>query len=138
MNYYYAIYCRGFDFYNTNGKKDKLNLRISSIVLISTLQGLNFLAVAGVIGLIHKHTYGNKWIGLTGAFFLIVMNCWLIGSDKSDTLREEYCAYSREEKRKINLIFYGYIILSILLFVGVVAIVAYYKHRFGNYDDPHL
>ena len=86
------------------------------------------------ISLLQKHTLISKWGGLTIVIVLLVFNYSLISSKKSDALREEYLLWEENKKKRFNIYFYAYLIISILLLILSLAYTAYYKNKYGNYD----
>ena len=136
MKYYYFLYCRIFDWYNTNGKKDKDTLRISALAFISLLPSLNILTVVIYTGLLHRHSYLNKWLAAAIVVFILIINLLLIPIEKSDRLRNEYVQLSISKRALINKYFYFYLVVTFLLFMATVAFVAYFKGKYGNYDHP--
>jgi hypothetical protein len=134
MNIYYSFYCRAYDWYNTTGKKSKDTLRGSAIALLSALPLLNFLTIIAYISILQHHTLINKWVGLIIAVLLLIINSKVITSKKSDMLRLEYLQWNEQKKMRLNIFFYSYLLISILLLVIVLIYTAYYKHKYGNYD----
>ncbi len=134
MKYYYYLYCRGYDWYNTTGKKDKDTLRVSSITLLSAMPSINILTAILLVCLLIRQTIISKWgaVAIYGLFF--VFNLLLISSRKSDTLRAEYQSLASDKKKQINRVFYLYLFISILFLVFMLAYTAYFKHIYGNYD----
>ena len=134
MNIYYLFYCRAYDWYNTNGKKSKDNLRGSAIILLTGMPLFNLSFGMVLTSLIIKHTPFNAVICTVLPIVLLVFNWIMISPEKSETLRNEYLQYSLYKKKQINFWFYFYIIVSMVLLISSLAFIAYYKHRFGNYD----
>lgn len=64
----------------------------------------------------------------------ITLNFLIVSVKKSDTVREEYLLLNDQLKRKINIFFYSYLIISLLLLIVVMIYTAYYKNKYGNYD----
>jgi len=63
---------------------------------------------------------------------IFIFNLLLISSKKSETLRDEYQLL--ESKKRINLVFYTYLLISIFLLVFILAYTAYFKNKYGNFD----
>lgn len=138
MNIYYSFYCRAYDWYNTTGKKSKDTLKGSAIALLSALPLINFLTVIAFLSIVQHHTLINKWIGLMAAVLLLVINSKLITSKKSDVLREEYLQWNEQKKRRFNVFFYSYLLISISMLIIVLIYTAYYKHKYGDYDLGYM
>jgi hypothetical protein len=134
MTYYQCLYCRIFNYFNFNGENDKINLRMSSFGLLSILPTVNILTVVYLISFIVKHTIINKWeaVGIDATIF--VFNLLTITTEKSDTLREEFEGFTIDKKRKINLLFYSYVMVTMILLITITGYTAYYKSKYGNYD----
>jgi hypothetical protein len=136
MNIYYTFYCRAFDWYNTNEGKNKDSLRLSAIFLITAMPNVNLVSVLIVFGVLINHTPINKWAALLLTIATLIFNLLLINSKKSDSLREEYASYDERKKKRISFYFFLYLIISAVLLLISMAYVAYYKHKYGNYDLP--
>lgn len=136
MNIYYTFYCRAFDWYNTNEKKNKDSLRLSAIFLTTAMPNVNIASLLIAVGVLINHTPISKWAALLLTIGTLIFNLLLISSKKSDSLREEYASYDGQKKKRISFYFFLYLILSVLLVAMSIAYVAYYKHKYGNYDLP--
>lgn len=134
MRFYYYLYCRIYDWYNTTGKKDKDTLRVSAIALLSGLPCFNILTVVFLISLLNQHTFINKWQGILLFGLVLGFNLLLISSMKSDALRSEYKLLPAKTKKKINISFYIYLIFSVLSLFLILGYTAYFKNKYGNYD----
>lgn len=134
MNIYYNFYCRAYDWYNTTGNKSKETLRGSSLILIAALFFINFFIVDTTFSIWIHYSYINKWGGLILMVLLIILNFLIVSVKKSDTVREEYLLMDDQLKSRINIFFYTYLIVSLLLLIIVMVYTAYYKNKYGNYD----
>ena len=134
MNLYTYFYCKAFDWYNTNGKKDNDVLRVSSIVLLSVFMALNISSVVLVISLVQRRTPVNKWGGLAMIVALYIFNFLRISSSRSEILRTEYTQLAPEVNRRWSVILISYVIVSVLLVLFLGGMIIYVKKQYGNYD----
>jgi len=136
MNLYTYFYCRAFDWYNTNGKKDKDTLRISAISLISGFMAFNILSIVVSISLVMRKTPINKWEGLLIAVALLTYNFLRISSKRSETLRNEYALVPERQNNRLKVMLTIYMVVSLIVFVSLMGLIAYVKTKYGNYDKP--
>lgn len=134
MKYYYYFYCRIYNWYNTDGKKDKDTLRVSAIALLSGLPCFNILTIIFWLSLLNKHTFINPWAGVLIFGLLFIVNLSIISSKKSVIFQNRYASLPQIIKKRINSVFYMYLIFSIFLFIFILAYTAYFKNKYGNYD----
>lgn len=134
MNIYYKFYCRAYDWYNTNKKKSDDTLRVSAIALLSILPLFNILTIFAYIGLVQRSTYLNRWVILSLSIVILIFNFKLISSSKSAILRREYLLFDNHERKKVNIFFKSYLIISVIIFIIGIIMIAYYKNKYGNYD----
>lgn len=134
MKYYNYFYCRIYNWYNIDGKKDKDTLRISAIALLSGLPCFNILTIIFWLSLLNKHTLINPWVGVLIFGLLFILNLLIISSKKSVIFQNRYISLPQIIKKRINSAFYVYLIFSIFLFIFVLAYTAYFKTKYGNYD----
>ncbi len=134
MKLYYRLYCRACKWYNVNGTKDDDTLRLSAFALLSALPTLNIISIFGFVGILIKHTYGSKWTALIIFSLIYIPNLIIISRSKSIFLRNEYELLGDQKKKQVNRIFYSYLFISVIFLLSVFILVAFYKHKFGNYD----
>ncbi len=135
MNGYFFFYCRAYFWYDTNGKKPKQSLRISAIALLSGLPVFNIISLIFIWALINKHTPIKPLFGLILFGVLYVVNLVVISSEKSDTLIKQFSELNSASRRRINISFYCYVILTLTFFVVMLAYGAYFKNKYGNFDE---
>lgn len=114
------------------GKKDKDTLRVSSVTLLSGLESFNIFTLIAFISIQKRHMLISKEMAVVLFGVIFIFNLLLISSKKSETLRDEYQLL--ESKKRINLVFYTYLLISIFLLVFILAYTAYFKNKYGNFD----
>lgn len=134
MNFYHLFYCRAYNWYSTNQNKSKETLRLSAIALISSLPSFNIVSLFFFISIFQKHTLITSWDGVLIYCIFLFGNLFLISSKKSDSLLEKYLSVDIHVRKKFNILFNLYLIISIAVFFGLLGYIAYYKKRYGNYD----
>jgi hypothetical protein len=134
MNLYFSIYCRTCKWYDTTGTKDEDTLRISTMSLLSALPTFNIMSIILIISLLVRHTLISKWVPVVVFAIFFISNILLISRSKSINIRSNYEGLSTNFKRKINKLFYIYLISTMVILIGIVICTAVYKHRYGNYD----
>jgi membrane protein insertase Oxa1/YidC/SpoIIIJ len=137
MNLYKKLYCRMYYWYNTNGKKDKDTLRISAFALLSALPCINLLSILFFLSILNHHTPLNKWVCVLVYILLFFLQTILISQNSSDELIKEYnkvILKDRHSYKKLNTIFYLYLIISFSLLIILLILIIFIKSQNGNYD----
>lgn len=134
MNFYSLFYCRAYDWYNTNAQKSKETLRGSAIVLLSVCPLINVLSIISFVGIIDKHTPGNKYLIAGLGILSMIFNWFLIPMERSDLLRAEYLKLSDFQRNRVSWYFFAYLILTAIAIIAAFITVAYVKKKYGNYD----
>jgi hypothetical protein len=68
------------------------------------------------------------------AVIILAYNFYRISKDRSTDLQNEVMAMSPGKNRKMLFALRVYILLSSLLFLGVIAVTVHTKKKYGNYD----
>ena len=134
VNLYYIFYCRAYYWYARKEKTSKESLRLSAISLLSAIPLFNGLTIVCLISVLNKHTPGNKWLAVAIGITVMILNSLLIDNKKSDELREQYLQFPDSKKKKISFYFFLYLVLTVIGLISAMLLIAYYKHKYGNYD----
>lgn len=134
MTFFSYFYCKAYNYYNTTGKKSVDTLRGSAIILLSLFQLFNILTVVFFLSFLAKKTIGDAWVGLLIVALLLAYNFYRISKDRSINLRSEVAAMPPEKSKKMLFALRSYIVLSSVLFLGIIAVTVYVKKKYGNFD----